>query len=315
MRYLVSLSIILCILNTALLLAQTQSVSELKSLAQDLEQYQKLVQTKDLPGPQKKAAWLSLAQLQVVNGEYMLAATGFTEAAFSVTGSRDDKALVKAAQCYLYAGDVEHASSHVKTLLLTSQDSQVIEEAQRLGLLIDILRGENNALQHLEQIRQSSKSFEQKPILLYILYILTGKEEYADILKKNYTDSIETAMLENKRVVFKYSPLWLLRLSDVNLQPLTDATSTVKVPENERTTQQEQKNSSEVLLQVGLFSQQNNAQQMADRLQKKGFTATIGKRTLKDTSYWVVTIPGGTHYNDTLMQLKDAGFEAFPLFN
>uniref|UniRef100_A0A7C3IKA9 SPOR domain-containing protein n=1 Tax=Gracilinema caldarium TaxID=215591 RepID=A0A7C3IKA9_9SPIR len=312
MKYAILLIALVFIVNTPFQYAQTQSPPAIQTLSQELESYQKQVQDKTVTGPKKKEAWLSLAALQALSGDYTSAAASFTEAAFSVAGHRDDRALLKAALCYLYAGDLEHAQSHSKTLLLTSRDSQVIADAQMLGLLIDAFRGESSALQSLDKMAQDPARSDQKTAFLYILYTLTGKEDYANTLKKDYSSSLETAMLDGTSVAFKYAPLWLFGFFDVTSQPVAESASIPK--ELDKKPPESKSSAEETLLQVGLFSQQSNAQQMIDRLQKNGFKAELGKRTVNNTQYWIVTVPGGTNYNTTIMQLKDAGFEAFPLF-
>jgi len=313
MKYAIVLFALVFVVNSPILDAQTQASQTMQSLTQELELYQKQVQDSTVRGIKKKEAWLSLAQLQALSGDYGSAAVSFTEAAFSVSGNRDDGALLKAALCYLYAGDFEHAQSHSKTLLLTSRDSQVIANTQLLGLLIDAFRGENLAVENLEQMIQDPTRSDQKPILLYVLYVLTGKEEYADTLKNDYSTSLETAMLNGTSVTFKYTPLWLFGLYDVKSHSIIAAPS---IPRDSDQKLPEVSSQPEViLLQVGLFSQQSNAKQMIDSLQKKGFKAELGKRTVHNTQYWIVTVPGGTNYNNTIMKLKDSGFEAFPLFS
>ncbi|HRU28273.1 MAG TPA: SPOR domain-containing protein [Treponema sp.] len=304
MRYAVPLLALLLILIAPLEFAQSQTGGTIQNLSQEIETYQKQVQDKNRTGDSKKAAWLALAELQVLSGNFNAAAESFTEAAFSVQANRDDQALLRAALCYLYAGDVEHALSHIKTLLLTSRDNHVIGEAQQMGLLIDIFRGEGSALQNLEQLVKDPSQSGDISNLLYILYTLTGKEIYRDRITKDYSASLAAALLEGKSVTFKHSPLWLFGASEpkAQLKPEPALTPEEKAP------------SQEVQLQVGLFSQQSNAQQMLERLQKKGFKGTLGQRMVNNTQYWIITIPGGEKYNDTIMQLKDAGFEAFPLF-
>jgi cell division septation protein DedD len=69
-----------------------------------------------------------------------------------------------------------------------------------------------------------------------------------------------------------------------------------------------------VLIQVGLYSKQENAQSMLDRLKSKGFTGTMSSKTVSGTPFWQVTLSPGADANQTIMILKDAGFESFPVF-
>jgi cell division septation protein DedD len=68
------------------------------------------------------------------------------------------------------------------------------------------------------------------------------------------------------------------------------------------------------VLQTGLFSREENAQALVRRLNGAGFSAALGRRQVNGVEYWVVTVPAGTDTQQTIMRLKDAGFEAFPVF-
>ncbi|HRS03474.1 MAG TPA: hypothetical protein P5336_03840, partial [Treponema sp.] len=97
MRYAVPLLALLLILLAPLEFAQSQTGGTIQNLSQEIEKYQKQVQDKNRTGDSKKAAWLALAELQVLSGNFNAAAESFTEAAFSVQANRDDQALLRAA--------------------------------------------------------------------------------------------------------------------------------------------------------------------------------------------------------------------------
>ncbi len=290
--------------------SQAQAGDQILNLFQEVEKMQKQLQDKDLAGNTKRDLWCALAQLQLQSGDYNGAAASYTEAAFSVPANRDDEALLHAALCYVYVGEFERAISTVKNVLLTARNSQIIERAQWVGVVIDAFQGEHDALQNLELMLQDPARRAQKPALLYLLYNLTGKETYVQSLRKEYGNSIEAALLEGISARLKLSPLWLIgTLGSPQAQVQNLAAGSQETPEKKDTAPQE-----EILLQLGLFNQQSNAEYMASRLQEKGFKADIRKRTINSSVYWAVTIIGGTNYNQKLMELKNAGFEAFPLF-
>jgi cell division septation protein DedD len=68
------------------------------------------------------------------------------------------------------------------------------------------------------------------------------------------------------------------------------------------------------MLQTGLFSREENAQALAGRLREAGFGVTITRRTVNGTGYWAVGVPPGPDHNRMILLLKDAGFEAFPVY-
>jgi cell division protein FtsN len=67
-------------------------------------------------------------------------------------------------------------------------------------------------------------------------------------------------------------------------------------------------------LQTGLFSREENAQAAVSRLAAKGFAATISQKPVNGVVYWAVSVAPGEDSNRTIMRLKDAGFESFPVF-
>jgi hypothetical protein len=68
------------------------------------------------------------------------------------------------------------------------------------------------------------------------------------------------------------------------------------------------------VLQTGLFSGEANARNMAGRLQAAGFSPSVSPRRVNGRDYWAVSVPPGTDMQGTIMRLKDAGFESFPVF-
>jgi hypothetical protein len=69
-----------------------------------------------------------------------------------------------------------------------------------------------------------------------------------------------------------------------------------------------------VVLQTGLFSREENARALAERLRRAGFQTDITRRGVKGVDYWAVNVPAGADMGRTIIRLKDAGFESFPVF-
>jgi cell division protein FtsN len=67
------------------------------------------------------------------------------------------------------------------------------------------------------------------------------------------------------------------------------------------------------VLQTGLFSRPENAQAQAETLKKAGFTSEIFSRQVNGASYWAVGVPYGSDMSSMIKNLKDAGFESFPI--
>lgn len=66
--------------------------------------------------------------------------------------------------------------------------------------------------------------------------------------------------------------------------------------------------------QVGAFRDQANAQLVANRLNGLGFSASLRSRSDDRGAVFTVVVPAGSDPGATLLRIKDAGFEAWPLF-
>ena len=62
-------------------------------------------------------------------------------------------------------------------------------------------------------------------------------------------------------------------------------------------------------LQTGLYSQQVNADAQMEKLRKAGFTPFLEKRNEK----WAVMVPASQDQGRTIRELREAGFESFPV--
>ena len=67
------------------------------------------------------------------------------------------------------------------------------------------------------------------------------------------------------------------------------------------------------LLQTGLFSSEANARRQAEQLKTAGFSSGINQRLSNGKVFWSVTVPAGANMNQTIQELKKAGFDSFPL--
>jgi cell division septation protein DedD len=66
-------------------------------------------------------------------------------------------------------------------------------------------------------------------------------------------------------------------------------------------------------LQTGLFSREANANAHSEALRKAGFSATISRKQVNGIDHWAVTVPAGQDSKKTIQDLKNAGFDSFPI--
>ncbi len=143
--------------------------------------------------------------------------------------------------------------------------------------------------------------------------VMSGSENYKAKLIADFPESPEAELAReiNTSITPAFTPMWLLFSGREQVVVSHNAAADVK-PEDSPSDSADE---SPVLIQVGLYGKEENAQAMIDRLKAKGFNGTISQKAVSGTTYWQVTLPPGADSNQTIMRLKDAGFESFPVFN
>lgn len=276
--------------------------SERTFLTEEIQSIEKSLKTSDLSGTDRYKMLIRQARLFQLAGNLEGAAQAWTDAAFAEQGKRDDAALLEGAFCFLAMGEMEKAEASVKTVSLTGKDSRLLGKARYLDAQIKAFHfGDVSSL--IELITDADYE-GYKSAMYYTIWKISGTDTYKTRLLSEYPLSPESRIVKGKGAVNAApSALWILYpgLGMVEVSTETDtATPKDNVPK---------------ALQTGLFGKEENAKLMADRLKTAGFKAVIDKRTINDGGiYWVVTVPLGTDINQTMGQLKDKGFDSFPVF-
>lgn len=288
------------------------------TIASELQRLDALIKDTAAEVGVKKEALNTKARLLELTGNIEDAASVWNEAAFAEAAKRDDKALVKSAACFAAMGEYAQADTALKTILLTSNDAQSVKEARFLSAQIEVLRNGEKGLPVLLAFLENPDYASSQPQIYYLLWKISGSESHKAKLIADFPQSPEALLArdENASIVPLLTPMWVLfpgreqlAFSAPSAEASTENTVSAHVG-----IENEEKNTPPILIQVGLYSKEENAVAMLGRLKSKGFTASISSKTVSGTTYWQVTIPPGTDANRTIMILKDAGFESFPVF-
>jgi hypothetical protein len=151
---------------------------------------------------------VELAELLQLSGDNEGAAAAWKDAAAAVPGERDDRAILKMAECLMATGEWTGAADAVRLVLLTSRNAPgVILRAKYLGAQIEAFtKGDTVALElYLEDADYDSL----KPAIYYTLYITTKLETYKGRLIAEYPASPETRLLTDDTTPFP-GAMWLL---------------------------------------------------------------------------------------------------------
>jgi hypothetical protein len=305
-------------------------------LGGEIQNIEKILQSSSTGNAERHEALIRLARLSALSGNLEAAAGAWLRAAAVQPGVRDDRSLLEGVRCLIAMGQLDTAEEHVRTILLNAQTVSLVREARYLGSQIQAFRTGNGTA--LAALLSGQEYAEKRPALLYTLWRITGEEAYRIRLESEYPASPEARTFQDAAspVIGAPTAMWLLMpgreavtlgeparaavpsgregpsplmgLGGGSGSPASGASGSgtgvlgTNVP------------GSSSILQTGLFSREDNAKAMADKLRAAGFLAGITRRLVDGNNYWVVGVPPGDNVNNTITRLKDSGFESFPLW-
>lgn len=269
-----------------------------------------------LPAAERHEALVRLARLSRLSGDLESAARFWTEAALVEPDRRDDQALLEAARCSVAMGEPDKAEANVQRVLRTARDAGILRHARYLDAQIKAFRsGDISALALLVEDPGYS---EYKAALYYTQWKISGDSRYKSRLLTECPESPEARIAGSEGGAVSAAPLALWFLfpgrEALTLAPAPAGESPPLSPADQSPQVQTAGGAAPAVLQTGLFSREENARSLVERLKRAGFQADITRRGIKGTGYWAVTVPAGNDMGRTIIRLKDAGFESFPVF-
>jgi hypothetical protein len=260
-----------------------------------------------------------LAQIQELAGNIEAAAQNWTAAAAAEPGKRDDLSLIKGAYCLAATGEWDRARAAVNMVLRTGQAGPAFLLARYAGACIDAFG--SGDVSPLSDLASDPDFAAMRPAVYYTLWKVTGADRWKDRLLAEFPRSPEGRIAADAGGIVSAAPaaMWLffpgrggitLDTADWSSPPVSAAPSapaaSAPVPVSPAP--------GPGTLQTGLFSNEENAQRQAGRLQAAGFAPALSRRRVNGTDYWAVSVPPGQDMSQTILRLKDAGFESFPVF-
>jgi tetratricopeptide (TPR) repeat protein len=275
-------------------------------LVEEVRRIEETVNISKLSPGDKQEAFIRLAQILQLSGNFEDAAKAWKNAALADSHNQHDTALVEGAFCLVGLGEMDQAEAQVKPLLQSKHPGTRIK-ARYLNAHIQAFRSGEFA--PLRALLDDPDYEHYMPGIYYTLWKVSDIELYQSKLLSAYPQSPEALIIKqeaagNRPVSAQPSALWLLfpGREQVRFEPLVSGTA-------DSGTQQEAQ-----WLQAGLFSKEDNAKAMATELKSAGFEAAVIPRMVKGTPFWAVTVPSGSDIHKTRVQLQEKGFEAFPVF-
>ena len=268
-----------------------------------------------LHGTELREALVNAAEIMLLSGNLREAGQLFEQASLAEKGRKDFYSLYRAAMIDIETGDFRKAEARIRAVSTFSDDGMLRLKAGVLQSRIYALTGmQDKALEILETLVSSSP--EPPPELVL------WAEDFIDSNSSSLdTDRLASLLSENSPG--EYS-VW--SENDRILTPETafglyssDSTDTVVIKDTEPETDDiiSDEESETVAIQLGSFSRLENAEDLLKSLSAAGYRAgEIRKKTVNGKLYSVVVITSVPRegIQDKLIELKEKGFEGYPLY-
>jgi hypothetical protein len=276
---------------------------------------QKLEQSlKSQPGSdrtQRHETLLRLARLHQLSGNTDAAAEAWGEAAYARGERRDDAALLESAGLFISIGEYDKAAEGIKAVLFDCKEARLVIKARYLGVLMETFRSGDSRV--LRALAEDNDFLEYRSGIYYILWRLSGEDSWKTKLASEFPQSPEAWILKGGNVQAAAGAFWFLfpGRESIGLEEAAKTGETAIIsPQVENTTE----NPAGILLQTGVYSREENARLMENRLKQAGFNPLLIRRQLNGCDYWSVAVVSGQDINADIIALKNSGFEAFPVF-
>jgi hypothetical protein len=281
---------------------------------------------------EKHDNYARLGRLLQLSGDVSGAAEAWMSAAYAEGGTCDYAALLESAACYIAAGEWEKADANIKIVLLTARGAeQLVIRARYLAAQIEAFRNGNSVILHALAGDPDYKAAE--PAIYLTLWKLEGKDEYMAKLLTEFPESPEArAVLAEKTGLAQSGKNYVTDVSSAQFylylgreNVLLDFEAGGAAPKAANTVNVLNapngiiESGTSPALQTGLFNSKKNALVQVEALKKSGFEADVVQRNSTGIEagsgdYWSVIVHAGADINKTIMGLKNAGYEAFPVY-
>ena len=300
------------------------------SLDGEIQNFEKAVAVKGVSAEERRDALIRLARLRQLSGDIEGAAKNWLEAAAAIPGDVDDNALLACAYCLAAMGEWDRAGKALEPLLVKSTQARFLDASIKA-----VKSGETMSLSALAKKPEYSQMKSQIFFMLWKLSKGDESETWRQRLIAEAPQSPEGRLAVGEKssvVIINPSPFWLF-LNGLDSLPIVktetapaEKPAPVSVNAVPKTTVETEKRlsspaekpapasvsqppASQVKLQTGLFGKEENAQAQIAKLKKAGISPSLEQRGEK----WAVVVPAGADSNRVINDLKNAGFDSFPI--
>jgi len=299
--------------------------SNVTSINDEISRLEKLAGSPAAQGGDRYDAFLKLARLYQLSGNAEAALKALDGALALSPG--DGQVLLEQGRILISIGEYEKASAALLSLLSSGQDQALLVQGQYLTALLELLS--TGSPQSLANLADQSDFSDYRGVIYFTLWKFTGLASWKTRLITEFPQSPE-AKAANGTVNAPATPLWMFSPNrNTNTQAPPPALPPAQTPPMAAQPVPPKSNAAPApilqspgvqspgpqttVLQTGLFSKQENAAALAERLKKAGFESLIIKRQVNGNYFWAVCVPYTNDMNAVIKKLKNAGFESFPI--
>ena len=271
-----------------------------------------------LPNAQAKVqALMLLADYEEHNRNYSNAADCYRQAAGFDTTDKKTALLLDAVRALLCGGSLDSARnllSEIAAALPVSDEDPYYRRAAVYDTWRLLAEDRADRAVPLITAYTKKKTFsEYHPALLFTLWWVNGDEDAKQRLLKEYPAGMEAAAV-NGAVTVQPSTFWyLMPRSGLAQKPAAGSTAS-KTSTVSKTAVVSETQVKPSYYQLGFYKTKKYAEALAADLQKKHFTPIIKEETRPSGTVYFAVLVKENAAGDMGLRLKDAGYEAFPIF-
>jgi tetratricopeptide (TPR) repeat protein len=285
-----------------------------QSLSSEISRLEK-IGANSVSSQERHNAFLALARLYQLSGNNEAALKAWDDALKINSG--DGRLLLERARLLISLGEYEKALESLAAIFTGSYAKELLLDARFLIAQLEAFRSGNS--QPLAALADDADFSEYRRLIYYTLWKIEQSPAWKALLTKDFPSSPEAKITAGKALSAQ-TPLWILFPGRENLdliasvpapQAAAGAPSPAAVPAAVPAAPPAV--SGAAVLQTGLFSREENARALSEKINKAGFQSTVQSKQQNGGSYWAVYVPYGADMNAMIKRLKDAGFESFPV--
>jgi hypothetical protein len=264
-------------------------------------------------------AFLALAKLYQLSGNNEAALKAWDNAL--KINSSDGRSLLERGRLLISLGEYEKALESLAAIFTGNYAKDLLLEARFLIAQLEAFFYGN--LRPLSTLTNDADFSEYHRLIYYTLWKIEQSPAWKALLTKDFPLSPEAKIANNasgadSKALPAQTPLWILFPGRENLDLIASTPSATPQAAPAQTAAvpapaTPQAVNGSTVLQTGLFSREENARALSEKITKAGFQSVVQTRQQNGGTYWVVYVISGPDINAMIKKLKDAGFESFPV--